>query len=135
LQGSIDAIQQHFGNTPTAYIWPGGGFSELSVKLARETGYKLGFTVNPRGPVMFNWVPMSDEKDPNRPSYAAEGSIRDPLMLLPRYWDVDASSKIDTVRTIGKDAAAYAQKGKAAELDYYDAVCKNITGEIPAINP
>ena len=135
LNGSKEAIQQRFGKIPIAYIWPGGGFSELAVRLAREAGYQLGFTVNPRGPIMYNWIPLADDKDANRPSFTPEGKLNDPLLVLPRYWDVDASNQIDTVRSIGKEATAYANKNKATELDYYDAICKNITGEIPGLNP
>jgi hypothetical protein len=56
-------------------------------------------------------------------------------MVLPRFWDTDASSHIDEVRNLGKQAAAYASQNKAAELEYYDIVCKSVTGEIPATQP
>lgn len=132
LQGSIDTIQSTFGKRPIAYIWPGGGFSPLSVQIARQVGYQLGFTVNPRGPLMYNWIPLADAPDPARPSYKPEGHVNDPLMVLPRYWDTDAVSFIDTVRQIGKEAAAYAEQNRTTELAYYDIVCKPITGEIPS---
>ena len=131
LQGSIDAIQAHFQKTPIAIIWPGGGFGLRPVQTARELGYQLGFTVNPRGPVMFNWIPLADEADPMRPSYMPEGYIHDPLMTLPRYWDTDARAHIDEVRRIGRDAAAYAEQNKETELLYYDIVCAPTYGEIP----
>ena len=41
---------------------------------------------------MFNWIPLADATDPNRPSYIEEGTMNDPLMVLPRYWDTDAST-------------------------------------------
>jgi len=135
LFGSIEAIQQHFGKTPQAIIWPGGSFSERPVAIAREAGYHIGFTINPRGPLMFNWVPLSDKEDPGRPSFIPEGGINDPLMVLPRYWDTDASVHLDTVRQIGKQAAAEAEQNRAVELEYYDIVCKPTYGEIPGINP
>ncbi len=46
LQGSIDAFQLHFNKKPIAIIWPGGGFSQRSVEIARQLGYQLGFTTN-----------------------------------------------------------------------------------------
>jgi peptidoglycan/xylan/chitin deacetylase (PgdA/CDA1 family) len=130
LFGSIDWIQKNFGKQPIAYIWPTGSFTKRGVEVAREAGYRLGFTVNPRGPLMFNWIPQDDAADPGRPSFFAEGPMDDPLMVLPRYWDTDASYHIDTVRQISKEAEAYAQQNKQTELDYYDIICKPLTGEI-----
>jgi peptidoglycan/xylan/chitin deacetylase (PgdA/CDA1 family) len=134
LYGAIDYMTQNFGKRPIAYIWPGGGFSPLSVKIADQAGYQLGFTINPRGPLMYNWVPLSDAPDPKRPSYMPEGQVENPLMVLPRYWDTDASANIDTVRLIGKDASAAADQNKATELEYYDIVCKPTLGDIPQLS-
>jgi hypothetical protein len=131
LFGSMQAIQKNFNKTPIAYIWPGGGFTPTAVQVARQAGFKLGFTTNPRGPVMFNWVPQSDQDDPQRPYFLSEGSANDPLMTLPRYWDVDARTHLDLVRQIGNDAAAYAQQNKATELEYYDIMCAPKLGPIP----
>jgi peptidoglycan/xylan/chitin deacetylase (PgdA/CDA1 family) len=135
LQGSIEFIQQHFNKTPIGFIWPGGNFTQRSVELARQTGYRAGFTVNPRGPIMFNWVPLADQADPARPSYLAEGQMGDPLMVLPRYWPSQVTSEIDTVRVIGKQAAEYAEQNKAVELDFYDIVCVPAIGPIPPAQP
>lgn len=135
LFGSVTAIEQYFHHKPVAIIWPGGGFAQRPVEIAREAGFKLGFTVNPRGPLMYNWIPLADVKDEGRPSYMPEGAINDPLMVLPRYWDTDASVHIDTVRQIGKEAAAAAKENRAVELEYYDIVCKSISGPIPGLNP
>lgn len=123
LAGSMDGIRATFGKAPIAYIWPGGGFSRRGVEVAREVGFQLGFTVNPRGPLMFNWIPQADEVDPGRPAFSPEGTLNDPLMLLPRYWDVDAGTHIDTVRQIGEEAAAYAEQVRPVEMEYYDIVC------------
>lgn len=131
LYGSMQYIQQHFNKSPIAYIWPGGGFTPTAVQVARQAGYKLGFTTNPRGPVLFNWVPQSDQNDPQRPYFLSEGSANDPLMTLPRYWDVDARTHLDQVRQISNDAAAYAQQNKATELEYYDIMCAPKLGPIP----
>ncbi len=135
LFGSIEAIEKYYGKRPIAYIWPGGGFTKRAAEIAREAGYRLGFTINPRGPVMFNWVPLADASDPARPSYIPEGQINDPLMVLPRYWDTDAVAHIDTVRQLGKAAAAYAQENMQTELEYYDIVCKPTLGPIPTLAP
>ena len=123
LQGSIDSMQAHFNKTPIAIIWPGGDFGLKPVQAARQYGYQLGFTINPRGPIMFNWVPQIDAPDPNRPSYLAEGPAADPLMTLPRYWDTDMRSHLDDVRNIADAAIAYAQQNKTTELAYYNIVC------------
>jgi peptidoglycan/xylan/chitin deacetylase (PgdA/CDA1 family) len=132
LQGSVDAFLEHFGKRPIAYIWPGGGFTPRSVELARGAGYRLGFTVNPRGPVMFNWVPQAAARDDMRPSYIPEGPAADPLLTLPRYWDTDALIHIGTVAQIGDEAASYAAQNKAAELEYYDIACAETYGPLPA---
>ncbi len=131
LQGSIDAMQQNFNKTPLAIIWPGGGFAERPVEVAREVGYRLGFTINPSGPLMYNWVPLSDEKDPRRPSWMPEGGMDDPLLVLPRYWDTDAITHIAEVLQMGQEAAAYAEADQAVELDYYDIVCFPMYGPLP----
>ncbi len=132
LYGSIEAIQQHFNKTPKVYIWPGGSFNQRGVEIAHEAEYKLGFTINPRGPLMYNWIPLTNSPDPGRPSYIPEGAIGDPLMVLPRYWDTDAIWHIDQARQVGEAAATAADQTKADELEFYDIVCKSATGEIPA---
>jgi hypothetical protein len=57
--------------------------------------------------------------------------VNDPLMTLPRYWDVDARGHLDTVAQIGEQAAAYAEQNKATELEYYDIVCSPTYGPMP----
>jgi len=131
LQGSMDFIREYFGKPPLAYIWPGGGFTTYAVQYARTVGYHLGFTINPRGPLMFNWVPLGDAVDPQRTTWLADGPVNDPLMVLPRYWDTDAIYHIPQVEQIGQEAAAYAAGNKATELEYYDIVCSSHYGPIP----
>jgi hypothetical protein len=131
LYGSIQAFQQYFDKTPIAYVWPGGGFTPKAVQVAREAGYKLGFTDSPRGPMMFNWVPLDDQTDPQRPDLIAEGSSGDPLMTLPRTWDTDAQQHLGRFGAIGDAAAAYAQQNKAVEMQYYNIVCAPKDGPIP----
>ena len=129
LKGSIDAIEEHFHKTPRAIIWPGGGFGSRPIEVAKEYGYKVGFTVNPRGPVMYNWVPLCDVSDPGRPSYMMDGN-QDPLFVLPRYWNTYASQEVDTVRQIGKAAQEYYYSIRETELEYYDIVCRPEMGDL-----
>lgn len=131
LQGSMTNIEQVFHKTPIAIIWPGGGFGVRPVQFARKFGYQLGFTTNPRGPLMFNWIPLADQADPSKPSWLPEGAVNDPLMVLPRYWDTQADAYIDTVRQIGNAAAAYAEQQKPNEIAYYNTVCAPNYGPLP----
>lgn len=131
LQGAITNMQKYFNKTPIAIIWPGGNFGVRPVQKAREFGYRIGFTINPRGPVMYNWIPLADQQDPARPIYLPEGYVNDPRMVLPRYWPSQVRSELDTIRNIGNDAAAYAEQNKATELEYYDIMCAPTMGSIP----
>jgi len=131
----FEMMQKYFNKTPIAYIWPGGSFTRRAVEIAREYHYQLGFTVNPRGPVMYNWVPQAEESDPMRPSYIPEGPAGDPLMTLPRYWSPDARNHIDTVRRIGAEAAVYAEQVRATEIEYYDILCSPAYGPLPVVGP
>jgi hypothetical protein len=132
LEGSLNAFAYRFSKTPYAIVWPGGGFGLRPITAARQLGYQLGFTANSRGPVMYNWIPQADEVDPERPSYIPEGPVNDPLMTLPRYSPDQVIDSIDSVRIIGKDAAAYMQSNKAVELEYYETVCRETYGPIPS---
>ncbi len=129
LQGSIDTIQQYYGKKPIAIIWPGGGFGVRPVQMARQLGYRLGFTVNPRGPVMYNWVPLADQATGSFD--IPEGPVNDPRMTLPRYWPSQVIGNLDAVRVMGQEAAAYAEQNRAVELEYYDIVCAPAYGPIP----
>ena len=131
LQGSKENLQTYFNKTPVAIIWPGGNFGVRPVQAARQYGYRIGFTINPRGPIMYNWVPLADQKDPARPIYLEEGYVNDPRMVLPRYWPYQVQASLDTVRTIGNEALAYAEQNKATELEYYDILCAPTYGAIP----
>jgi hypothetical protein len=131
LQGSISNMQQYFDKTPIAIIWPGGGFGLRPVQFARKFGYRLGFTVNPRGPIMYNWIPLADQTDPARPISIAEGPVNDPRMVLPRYWPTQVLGSLDGIRVMGEQASAYAAQNKTTELEYYDIVCVPTLGAIP----
>jgi hypothetical protein len=135
LQGSITNLQTYFNKTPIAIIWPGGGFGVRPVQTARQLGYRVGFTVNPRGPIMYNWIPLGDAQDPQRPIWIPEGPVNDPRLTLPRYWPLQALTQLDMVRAIGNEAAAYAEQNKVVELEYYDIVCAPTLGALPAAVP
>jgi peptidoglycan/xylan/chitin deacetylase (PgdA/CDA1 family) len=123
LEQSMAELEAHFDRRPVAIIWPGGGFAKRPVAFARSAGYRVGFTINPRGPVMFNWIPQAQARDPMRPVYLPEGPAGDPLLTLPRYWPSQVSGEVDNIRLMGKEAAAHAEANKATELEYYDIVC------------
>jgi len=131
LKGPIDPFIDQFRKNPIALIWPNGGFGQRPVVAARQLDYQLGFTSNSRGPVMYNWVPLANEFDPERPTYIPEGTLNDPLMTLPRYWPREALNAIDKVRITGEEAKAYAEASKAAEFEYYRIVCEPTYGPMP----
>jgi hypothetical protein len=133
MGGAITSLQKYMNKTPVGYIWPGGGFSARAVEIGPQLGYKLGFTVNQRGPVMYNWVPQADTVNQSNPMAIPETPAGNPLMTLPRYWSANARQNIDTVRTIGDQAAQYAEQNKAIELEYYDIVCAPTYGPIPSL--
>lgn len=130
LTGSMQKMERDFGKTPIALIWPGGGFGVRPATFAIDAGYKVAFTINPRGPIMFNWVPLSDAPDPMRPSYIPEGSVGYPLMTLPRYWDTDIRAHLDDIRNISSEAATYEKKNREDELAYYNIVCAPTYGSL-----
>jgi hypothetical protein len=133
MGGAITSLQKYMNKTPIAYIWPGGGFSARAVELAPQLGYKLGFTVNPRGPVMYNWVPQADTINQSNTVAIPETPAKNPLMTLPRYMDINARGELDTVRQIGELASVYAEQNKTVELDYYNIVCAPAMGPIPGM--
>ena len=131
FEKSIADLQTNFNKTPIAIIWPGGGFGIRPVQLARQYGYRIGFTINPRGPVMYNWIPLADQPDPARPAHLPEGYVNDPRMVIPRYWPYQVRGELDNIRNLGKEAAAYAEQNKATELEYYDIMCTPVLGPMP----
>lgn len=131
LQGSLEGFANQYGKRPTAIIWPNGGFGIRPVEAARQLRFKLGFTANLRGPVMYNWVPLANEVDPERPRLIPEGLVNDPLMTLPTYSPNEALLAIDTVRAIGESAEEYAISVKEIEHKYYEIVCEPTYGPMP----
>jgi len=131
LQGSINGLSENFAKNPVAIIWPNGGFGIRPIEAARQLRFKLGFTANARGPVLYNWVPLANEVDPQRPALIPEGNINDPLMTLPTYSPQEALLALDSVRIIGKEAATYALENKQIEHEYYEIVCSSEYGPMP----
>ena len=114
LFGPLDVMQQHFGKRPIAYIWPRGLFTPKAVQVARTAGYQAGFTTLPRGPLMYDWIPLGKD----------EQAANDPLMVLPRYWDTTAIVELDNALQIAAAAQDYAAKVKESEMAYINIYCK-----------
>ncbi len=133
LQGSLEGFAARFGKSPIAFVWPNGIFGERPARIARVLDYQLGFTMNARGPVMFNWVPLASEFDPARPTYLPEAAIGDPLMTLPRFSPAEALAALDSVRMIGRQAHDFAAQNREAELEYYRLMCEAEYGKIPEL--
>lgn len=132
LQGSLSGFANVFGKTPVVFIWQNGGFGFRPVEAARQLRFKMGFTSNLRGPIMYNWIPLSDEVDPQRPNSIPEGVINEPLMTLPTFPAEEAINYVDIVRIIGEEAAMYAEENKENEIMYYENVCEPEYPPIPS---
>jgi len=130
LQGSLTGFV-NFNKIPNSIIWPNGGFGIRPVEAARQLRFRLGFTQNPRGPIMYNWIPLADVVDPLRPNLLPEGAVNDPVMTIPVYSPYEAFNAIDTARAIGKAAADYAMSYKEIEHEYYEMVCAEEYGPMP----
>jgi Polysaccharide deacetylase len=110
---STQVLQDHFGVRPIAFIWPGGNFTPLSVQIARQGGYELGFTAYSRGPLLFNWIPLGEE----------ERMVMDPLMVLPRAWSSAVNVNLDEAVKISEQAAAFAEQNFPVEAAWYRTYC------------
>jgi peptidoglycan/xylan/chitin deacetylase (PgdA/CDA1 family) len=117
IEGSIPFLEEHFGQTPIAYIWPGGNFTDLGIQIAHEAGFELGFTIFSRGPISFNWIPQGVE----------ELAFGDPLMLLPRFWSSAATLNLEQTAEIGDAAQEFAKENYAAEAAWF---AQNCSGEL-----
>lgn len=120
ITASIPILEEHFGQRPMAFIWPGGNYTPLAVQVAREAGFKLGFTANSNGPLMFNWIPLGE----------AEQAMHDPLMVLPRGWSTARGVNLDWAVQVGEQAREAAIKSYPDEATYYRTYCG---GELPAL--
>ena len=115
----IDEIETRFGNTPQAFIWPGGNFTADAVQVAREAGYAIGFTVFSRGPLMYNRIPLGEP----------EQAVGDPLMVLPRAWSSAADVALNQALRVSGAAEAQAEKVRQQEELYYSLYCSADDGE------
>jgi peptidoglycan/xylan/chitin deacetylase (PgdA/CDA1 family) len=118
LFNPIPILEEHFGYRPSIFIWPGGNFTALSVEIAHEAGYKLAFTAYAHGPLMFNWIPQSEE----------ERLVGDPLMTLPRFWSTTAWISLDETLLMGEEAESYALQHYSEEAEWFQINCG---GELP----
>ena len=113
IWNSTQVLEEHFGKRPIAFIWPGGNFTPLSVKVARQGGYELGFSAYSRGPLLFNWIPLGAE----------ERAVNDPLMVLPRAWSNAVNVNLDEAVKISEQAAAFANLNFPDEAAWYKIYC------------
>lgn len=120
IYGPIPILEEHFGYRPIAFIWPGGNFTDKSIQVAHEAGYQIGFGAYAHGPLLFNWIPQTEE----------ELALGDPIMTLPRYWSPVAWRNLDQVVQISVEARAHALKQYPIEADWYSQAC---SGELPPL--
>lgn len=120
IEFPIPLIEQHFGKKPVAFVWPGGNYTLLSVQIAREAGYRLGFTIQSRGPLMYNWIPLGEE----------EQVIQDPFMVLPRFWSTALGVSLDIGLQISQQAQDDAILRYDEEAAYFNQYCG---GELPGL--
>jgi peptidoglycan/xylan/chitin deacetylase (PgdA/CDA1 family) len=110
----IEVIHARFGTRPIAHVWPGGNYDARAIALAYDAGYKVGFTVYSRGPIMFNWIPLGE------PEIAMDA----PLLLLPRFWSTGAVQALEEAVLVSEAAKAYANSSEEAERSYYFYYCR-----------
>ncbi len=115
IYGPIEAFEENLGYRPKAFIFPGGDFTEKTVKAVRDAGYQLGFTIHARGPLMFNWIPQGEK----------ERAIGEPLLTLPRYWSTTAFKNLEDALLYAEEAAAFARTQRSSELDWYSRYCSS----------
>lgn len=113
IYAPIEVIEERSGRRPQAFIWPGGNFTEESVKIARQAGYEVGFTVYSRGPLMYNWIPLG----------ATEVRVNDPLLVLPRFWSNTAALYLERAIEISSQAQEFADLNKSKELIWFQNYC------------
>jgi peptidoglycan/xylan/chitin deacetylase (PgdA/CDA1 family) len=110
----IPILERHFGQKPVAFVWPGGNFTAAAVAMARQAGYRIGFTAFSRGPFMYNWIPLGEP----------EREAADPLMVLPRFWAKPGLAEhLEMAAEVGEAAAALASESYSREAAYYRAHC------------
>jgi peptidoglycan/xylan/chitin deacetylase (PgdA/CDA1 family) len=115
LYAPIPIIEEKTGRRPEAFIWPGGNFTTESVQMAREAGYKVGFTVYSRGPIMYNWIPLG----------TTEKKVGDPLLVLPRFWSSSATINLENAIEISELAQKFAEENKKKEELWFQNYCSD----------
>lgn len=118
IHSPIPILIEHFGYRPIAFIWPGGNFTKKSIQTAHEAGYQIAFSAYAHGPLMYNWIPQTEE----------EILLGDPLMTLPRYWSPVAWRNLDETITVAESARAFAADQYPIESEWYRQSCG---GELP----
>lgn len=109
----LEVIEARFGTRPIAHVWPGGNYDARAIALAFDAGYKIGFTVYSRGPIMFNWIPLGE------PEIAMDA----PLMVLPRFWSTGAVQALEEAVLVSEAAKEYASASEEVERSYYYYHC------------
>lgn len=110
---SSELIETHFGNKPTAYIWPGGNFTQAAVDIAEAGGMNLGFTAYSHGALMFNAIPLGED----------EQGISNPLMVLPRFWSTAAFQALDEGIKVSQAAKEDADVVRESQEQYLALFC------------
>jgi peptidoglycan/xylan/chitin deacetylase (PgdA/CDA1 family) len=118
IYGPIPYFEEHFGYRPIAYIWPGGNYTRYAVHTAREAGFRIGFTIFPNGPVMFNWVPLQK----------ADRNIGIPPLTLPRFHANQVKEQLPIAVEMGEQARQQALDHYPQEAAWYSQHCG---GELP----
>ena len=109
-----ELIEAHFGTIPSAYIWPGGNFTQTAVDLAEEAGMVLGFTAYSRGALMYNTIPLGED----------ERQISNPLMVLPRFWSTAAFDALDEGIRVSQAAKTEAELSRESQLQWLNLFCE-----------
>lgn len=121
INGPIPILVEHFGYRPIAFIWPGGNFTERSIQVAHEAGYQVAFGAYAHGPLMYNWVPQTEE----------EIVLGDPLMTLPRFWSTVAWRNLDETVEVAESAQRYAAEQYPVEAEWYRVSCDGVLPPSP----
>ena len=59
INNPIEVIQDHFGNSPLAFVWPGGNFTaQAAADGLWMPAMRLVLLSYSRGPLMYNWIPL-----------------------------------------------------------------------------
>ncbi len=123
--GPIPVMQEHIGQRPYGFIWPGGNFTPLSVQLVQEAGYELGFSSFARGPLQFNWIPLGEQ----------ERAVNAPLYVLPRFWDTALGVNLDISVKAAQQARDFAKKNYEQEARIYKNSCGGVLPRLEDILP